>query len=174
MTMQTLSNIAIGLALVGYVLYRQMTWRVVARSRLWRMPIVFGAIGIVMLGQSKGDHLLTFIDAAAFVLELAISLGAGALMGKIATIRPRSVPADAEAAAAPTLESRTGWLGLGLWVALILIRVGIDFAASQLGAVLVTTTGVILIMVAANRVMRALVLVQRVDRMAAARSMINA
>lgn len=166
MTMQTLANIAIGLALVGYILYRQMTWRVVSRSRLWRMPVVLGAIGIVMIGQSKGAHLLTFIDAAAFVVELAISLGVGALMGRLATIR--------SSGSESVTESRTGWLGLGLWVVLILIRVGIDIAATQLGAVLVTTTGVILIMVAANRAMRALVLVQRVDRTAGARSMIDA
>lgn len=197
MTMQTLANIAIGLALVGYILYRQMTWRVVSRSRLWRMPIVLGAIGIVLIGQSKGTHLLTFIDAAAFVVELAISLGVGALMGRLATIRQCSVPARgteparsevrdrrrdrragetfrAADGSESVMESRTGWLGLGLWIVLILLRVGIDIAATQLGAVLVTATGVILIMVAANRAMRALVLVQRVDRTAGARSMIEA
>ena len=97
MTMQTLANIAIGLVLVGYIVYRQMTWRVVSRSRLWRMPIVLGAIGIVMIGQSKGGHLLTFVDAAAFVVELAISLGVGALMGRLASIRARGVPAGGEA-----------------------------------------------------------------------------
>jgi hypothetical protein len=185
MTLQTLANIVLGLALIGYILYRQTSWRVFARSRMWRMPIVLGAIGVVMIAQTKGAGVVTSVDAVALSLELAISAGFGAAMGALAVFRERTVPAGDAApivrsgrrgdrsrsdifraadGSEVAVESRTGWLGLGLWIALIVIRVGIDFEAVRFGAALVTATGVILLMVAANRAVRVLVLSQRVDR----------
>ncbi|MEO7124063.1 MAG: hypothetical protein ABI400_13285 [Lacisediminihabitans sp.] len=188
MTLQTLANIIIGLAVVGLVLYRQMSWRGFARSQLWRMPIAFGVIGVAMMAQTSGGRVVTSVDAIALAVELVISAGLGIAMGAMAVFRERTLPAGGAAPSARderhagrrdrnrpeifraadgsaiTVESRTGWLGLGLWVLLIVIRLGIDFEAGHLGAVMVTATGVILLMVAANRAVRVLVLIQRVDR----------
>jgi uncharacterized membrane protein len=189
MTMQTVSNILIGVLLVGWMLYRQMTWRVFSVTRMWRMPAILAVIGVVTIAQAKSSTAITTLDIVVLIVELAISLAVGALMGRIAVFRTRPAQGDDRLGsqnsggrrdrAEPTtfaasdgtrsvLESRTGWVGLILWVVLVIIRVGIDFGADQLGATLVTSTGVILLAVAANRIARVLVISQRAGRLIAA------
>jgi hypothetical protein len=53
---------------------------------------------------------------------------------------------------------------LALWIVMILVRIGIDVVATDLGSVLATTTGVILVMIAANRVARVGVLFARLQK----------
>jgi hypothetical protein len=192
MTTQTVANILIGVALIGWMLYRQMTWRVFAAARMWKMPAILAVVGVIMLAQTKSQAPISTLDIAILVVELAISLGIGAVMGRIAGFRIRPVRDEDRRGqddrggrrgdrAEPTtfaaadgtlsvLESRTGWVGLILWVVLIIVRIGIDFGAVQLGATLVTSTGVILLAVAANRIARVLVISQRVERLIAATS----
>ncbi len=94
-------------------------------------------------------------------------------MGAIAQFRPITAAAAATWAAkdnrrgtpAPRLESRTGAIGLVLWVALIAIRVGVDIWATHEGSHLAAATGAILLLVAANRFARTAVVVLRVQRM---------
>jgi hypothetical protein len=193
--MQTISNILIGVLLIGWMLYRQMTWRVFAAARMWKMPAILAVIGVIMLAQTKSQAPISTLDIAILIVELAISLGVGALMGRIAVFRIRPVRDDDQrgrddrggrrgdraevttfAAADGTvsvLESRTGWVGLILWVVLIVVRIGIDFGADRLGAALVSSTGVILLAIAANRIARVLVIGQRVERLIAAASSAN-
>jgi len=159
-TLHTLANILIGVALVGWIVYRQLTWRIVSISRMWRLPLFMAGIGIVMLAQTKDAHRISGTDLAVLIVELLISLGVGALMGRIAVFRPRRRTADGTET---VLETRTGWLGLVLWIVLIGVRIGVDALAMNMGAVLVTTTGVILLMVAANRVARVFVFAARVQ-----------
>jgi hypothetical protein len=199
MTMQTVANILIGVALIGWMLYRQMTWRVVAAAQMWKMPAILAVVGVIMLAQTKSQAPISTLDIAILIVELAISLAIGALMGRIAVLRTRPVrdedrrgrddrgdrrgrddrggrrdnrtePTTFAAAdgTVSVLESRTGWVGLILWVVLIVVRIGIDFGADQLGATLVTSTGVILLAVAANRIARVLIISQRVERLVAA------
>ncbi len=68
-------------------------------------------------------------------------------------------------AATPEFESRTGWVGMVLWVLMIGVRVGIDIWAAHAGAVIVTSTGVILLVLAANRVARTAVFSARVAKL---------
>jgi hypothetical protein len=180
MTIQTVANVLIGLALVCWICYRQLTWRPVSFARMWKMPAVLGIVGVVMLSQLKSAHTLNGLDIAVLVIELVISLAIGALMGQIAVIRPL----DREAALAyasrrssrrasrygsqadadlPAFETRTGWWGLALWIGMIALRIGIDVVATELGAAFASATGVILIMVAANRVARAFVIAARTE-----------
>lgn len=195
--MQTLANILIGVALVGWIVYRQLTWRVVSISRMWRLPLIMGGVGIVMLAQTKDVHRISAMDLAVLIVELVISLGVGALMGRIAVFRPRSIrpgdpgdplrhggvrmdrrderrddrryrrdraPERYNADGTETvLETRTGWLGLVLWIVLIGVRIGVDAAAMNMGAVVATATGVILLMIAANRIARVFVFAARVQ-----------
>ena len=65
------------------------------------------------------------------------------------------------------MESRTGWWGLALWVLVIVIRVGIDVLAAQAGSHLAASTGIIVLLVAANRAARTAVFAYRLDRMPA-------
>jgi hypothetical protein len=197
-TIQNIANILIGFALVAWIVWRQLNWQIVSISRMWRLPLIIGIVGVVMLSQQKDIHRLSVVDVAVLVIELVISLGIGAVMGKIAAFRPRDIrpgdPGDPlngrmsgrrdrrddrrydrdrvervlNADGTETvLESRTGWLGLALWIVLILVRLGIDVIASDMGSALAAATGVILVMIAANRLARTFVFAARVQKSAA-------
>jgi hypothetical protein len=162
MNSQTIVNALIVIVLVGWIASRQLRWRPVVVGRMWRMPILFGVIGIFLTAtQSKGATLTTF-DIAVLAIELVIALGVGAIMGRIAQFRP--LPRNAQPDA-PEYESRTGWVGMVLWVVMIGIRVGIDIWASGAGATIVTSTGIILLVLAANRLARTGVFAARVARL---------
>lgn len=158
MTVQEYADIAIGLGLVGWIVYRQLTWRIVSISRMWRLPLILGAIGAVMLAQMNGGHPVSSVDLVVLIVELVISLGIGLVMGRIAVFRAQTET---------VLESRTGWLGLALWIVLVMVRVGIEIVATGLGSTLASAMGVILVMVAANRIARVFVFAGRLQNRSA-------
>jgi uncharacterized membrane protein len=178
MSIQVLGDVVIGLALVVWICYRQMTWRPLAIGRMWRLPIILGIVGVVMLTTTTKTAALTGVDIAVLLIELVVSLGIGAIMGSLATIRPMSQQAIAQYNSAQaddrrgpsivTMETRTGWFGAALWIVMILVRVGIDFFATEAGSVIATSTGVILIMIAANRIARVGILANRHEKLAQA------
>jgi hypothetical protein len=111
-TIQNLANILIGLALVGWIVYRQITWRIVSISKMWKKPLILGAVGIVTLSQAKNVHQITALDLGVLVIELVISLAIGAVMGKIAVFRPRNIrPGDSSDLLAGRLGDRRGRRG---------------------------------------------------------------
>ncbi|WP_213814994.1 hypothetical protein [Glaciihabitans sp. dw_435] len=172
MTIQTLINVAVILVLVGWIGIRQLAWRPVEVARMWRMPLILGVVGVITV-SSDTSAALTTLDITLLVIELAVSLGIGALMGSIARFRPISAAAKAAHFAKNpkdttdvTLESSTGGWGLGLWIAFIVVRVGIDIWAGAVGSTIAASTGVILIMVAANRFSRTAVFAARTSRVA--------
>jgi len=189
MTIQTLADIVIGLFLIGWICYRQLTWRPADVSRLLRMPVILGAIGVVMLATTTGAHRLSAVDLSLLVIEIVLSLGVGVAMGAVAVFRPMSEEAIADYARrraergrdrgrgdglgallglaqdAVVHQTRTGWVGLVLWFVLIGVRIGVDAVAMNLGSQLVTSTGVILVMVAANRFARAWLIGRRLARL---------
>jgi hypothetical protein len=163
MTLQVLSNALVIIVLVGVIGIRQLNWRPIVVSRMWRFPAILAIVGVFLLAQSSGKTVLKPIDITVLVIEIVLSLGIGALMGKIAQLRPIEHPNTAAEHVA-TIESRTGWVGLCLWIALIVVRVGIDIFATQWGSQIATSTGVILILLAANRAARTGVFAYRIDR----------
>ena len=42
MSVQLIANVVIGLALVGFLAFRQMTWQYVDPARIWRPPVLSG------------------------------------------------------------------------------------------------------------------------------------
>jgi hypothetical protein len=163
MTLQVLGNALIIIVLVGVIGVRQLSWRPIVVSRMWRFPAILAIVGIFMMAQSAGKTVLKPIDITVLLVEIVLSLGIGTLMGKIAQLRPIEHPNTAAEHVA-TFESRTGAMGLSLWIALIVVRVGIDIFATQWGSQIATSTGVILIMLAANRAARTAVFAYRIDR----------
>lgn len=163
MNLQLIANVLLAVLIIGWVGYRQTTWRVAAPSRMWRMPVILGIIGVAMLAQSR--TVVTGLDVAVLAVELVISLAVGAWMGALAHFRrlesPVPVGKDGQVA---LYESRTGWWGLALWVVQIAVRIGMDVLAGHLGAHAATTTGVILLVLAANRAARVAVFAVRLDR----------
>lgn len=160
MTVQLLANTLLGLALVGYLAYRQASWQSVDPTRVWRAPVLMGAIGIVVLAQGTGA--VTTLDVVFLVVEALVAAGLGLVMGTLTRFRTVAVP-DRRGR---TLQSRTGWTGAGLWVALVVVRVVLDVVGAHLGAHLLTSAGAVLLTLAVNRAARALVVDQRIPRSA--------
>lgn len=164
MNLNVLGSIGLGLLILVWVGYRQTTWRPVDAGRMWRMPLILGLVGVAaLIGTTTG---FSAIDLAALAIELVISAATGAWMGALAHFRPLAVRPDAGSdLARARWESRTGWWGLALWVVVVATRVGIDVLAVRLGAQLVTSTGVILLVLAANRLVRVAVILSRAGRL---------
>ncbi|MGN6446132.1 hypothetical protein [Amnibacterium sp.] len=149
MSIQSLAEVLLALVVVGLLMSRQLRWRDFDPARALRMPIVLGAVGLLTLANLKGATV-TAVDGALLVVELLLSVGIGALMGRMSVFRP--APGGSGA-----LQTRTGWPGASLWIALLAVRIGFDALGASLGAHLLTQTGVILVLIAASRATAALV-----------------
>jgi uncharacterized membrane protein YidH (DUF202 family) len=158
MSVQLVANIVIGIALVGFLAYRQATWRYLDPARIWRTPVVMGVVGVVVLAQDTATISPT--DVVFLGVEALVSVGVGLAMGSITRFRTAPTADDR----GRTLQSRTGWVGASLWLVLIAARIGLDVLGAHLGAHTLTSTGTILLMLALNRAARALVVDQRVPR----------
>ncbi|GIT79856.1 hypothetical protein LLS1_15250 [Leifsonia sp. LS1] len=166
MSVQMLGNAVLIVLLIGWVGYKQLVWRPVVVARMWRGPAIFAVVGAVMLVQQVRPSELSALDLAIVVGELLLSLAAGAWMGAIARFRPlaRPMATGKDGRDTAEYESRTGVLGLILWVAVIAVRVGVDVVATQAGSHLAASTGIILLVFAANRAARTAVFAARLDR----------
>lgn len=166
----------LGLAVIAWICYRQMTWRVVDPARMWRGPLIFAIIGAGTIVTASKAVTLSATDLALLAVELVVSLGVGAVMGAIAHFRllsperaaayeARRRPDRRGATGAPVeYESRTSWVGVALWFVLIAVRIGIEVFAQHLGAAATASTGVILLVLAANRAARVGVLAWRLEQ----------
>jgi hypothetical protein len=167
-------DILIVIALLCLVLYRQFTWQLVTPSRVWRMPVILAAIGVVMIAQIKNLDRSSPLDFAIIAGEIVISLGLGTVMGFMARFRTRPQRASDVSGKndsghfdpnVAVIESRTGVAGAVLWVVLIALRVGIEILVTHyFPSALLASTGTILLVVAANRAARAFVMMQRLER----------
>jgi len=172
MSIVNIAEALLGVALVVWIVTRQMTWTAVDIGRMWRMPLILGLIGVVTLVSSGSTKALTATDLGLLAIDLAVAVVTGALMGFIAVFRPISEKSLAawrlrrrsEGAPEPTTESRTGWVGLVLWIVLIVVRVALGFWGHSLGSALAESSGVILLVLAVNRVVRTLIFSLRHDR----------
>jgi hypothetical protein len=144
-----LTDIVIGLAVIAYLCVRQLTWQPVDPARMWKPPIVLGVAGVFLLAR---QHVtIQPIGVVILILSGLAAAVSGTMMARIARFRP--------SAADPRLiESRTGWLGIVVWFALILVRVAFDVIGHRMGSDLAISTGSILLVVAINRAVNALVL----------------
>jgi uncharacterized membrane-anchored protein len=168
-------DIVIAIALLVWVVYRQTTWQLVDRSRLWRMPGIMAIVGVFMLIQSKSLTNVRPVDVLILVAELLITMALGAAMGSLARFRsrPQKESDVRNRSGRPTVfdpsvtvvESRTGALGAVLWIAVIAIRIGIELGVEHFfPSALLASTGTILLALAANRAARAFVVINRMER----------
>jgi hypothetical protein len=162
MNIQTIANAAIILLLVGFIAFRQLQWRPVIVARMWRMPIIFGVIGLFLVSTQTKGQAVTTLDMGVIVIELVIAVGVGAIMGRIAQFKKLDTGNTPQAA---EFASRTGWVGMVLWIVMIGIRVGIDIWATRSGAAFAASTGLILIVLAVNRLSRTAVFAARVAKL---------
>ena len=146
MSVQLAANILIGIALVAFLAYRQATWQYLDPARIWRGPLIMGVIGVVVLAQTKAT--ITSMDVVFLGIEALITVGVGLTMGRITRFRTVGTPDDK----GRTIQSRTGWLGAGLWIVLIVVRIGLDVVGVVVLAqtkATVTTTDVVFLAVEA-------------------------
>jgi hypothetical protein len=171
MSIVNIAEAVLGVALLVWILYRQMTWTAVDVGRMWRMPAILGLVGVITLVTTGSKAALTGVDLGLLAIELAVAVVTGALMGLVATFRPITEQGLARwrdrrrsDGPEPTTESRTGWIGLALWIVMIAVRVALGFWGHSLGSALAESSGVILLVVAVNRAIRTLVFSMRHDR----------
>lgn len=162
MNLQLLLNGLLALALVAFISFRQLRWRPINVARMWRMPLILLVIGLITIANQVKGERVTGLDIGVLAVELVIALGVGAAMGRLAQFRPLSRTGDPNQ---PEFESRTGWVGMVLWIVMIGIRIGVDVWALRNGALVAASTGVILIVLAANRAARTAVFAARVARL---------
>jgi len=153
---QTILNIIIALGIVGLLVFRQLRWRQFDPARALRLPVILTAIGIVLLARS-GISTVSTVDVTFLVIELVLSVGIGAAMGRLTMFR------DGAGSGHPR-EIRTGGWGASLWIVLIGARVGLDLLAGSLGGHLITQTGAILLLLGVSRATSALVVRGRLSR----------
>lgn len=173
MTISNAADILIAIGVLGWVIYRQLTWQIVRLSRLWRLPVILGVVGIIMLAQTRSLTVIRPLDLAILGGELVIALIVGAGMGRMATFRTRAQrPGDVDHRngerhdpAGTVIECRTGGWGAALWVILIVIRVGIELLVTQYDrSALLESLGTIVLVLALNRGARAFVVANRMER----------
>lgn len=172
MTTQTLLDIILGFVLLGWIGYRQLSWTAVAPERMWRMPAILAIIGVATLFQNSTGGTVTASDLGVLAIETVISIGLGAVMGLMAHFRPIGEQTLAafhardrgRSGSVPTLETRTGWIGMALWLVLIATRMGGEAYAHLAHSTLLTSVGVILLTVALNRAIRIVVITERAQR----------
>ena len=164
MTDSSSAELLVGLAIVVYLCSRQLTWRPVDPPRMLRIPILLGAFGVFSITQSSKVSSITRADVVILAVSAALSIASGLVMGRIARFRPIRADPNPRGSAAPTTESRTGWLGVGLWLALVTLRLLLDVLGRRSGAEVATSAGVFLVVIALNRAARALVFAGRLVR----------
>ena len=169
MDIQTLMNIAVGIVVVVWIGGRQLRWRPVTQRSTWTIPLLLTAGGIVLLANEVKPAAFTALGLGFLAIELALSVAIGSVMGVIAGFRRIDESTAASLARrgdpAPEWETRTGWVGMVLWIVLIGVRIGLDFLGERLGAgELLIATGTILFVVGINRLTRSAVLSYRLSR----------
>ncbi|HET6824656.1 MAG TPA: hypothetical protein VFH64_01920 [Amnibacterium sp.] len=162
MNLTTVADLVLGIGVIVLICVRQLSWTAVRPSRMWRLPLVLGVIGVFSLLRGS-PRALSGADVALLLVEAVVALGTGALMGRITVFRPiAAAPASLRPGEpAPSLECRTGWTGVALWAVLIAARIGVAVVGHRFGAVAVESTGVVLLVIALNRVARVAVVLAR-------------
>lgn len=155
MTSQNVLEIGLAVLVLGWIIYRQTQWQALDRARVWRGPIILVVIGVVSLRTAASGATLGTTAVALLVLEAVLAVAVGVGMGMLSQLR------NVDGA----LAARTGLIGSLLWFVMLALRLGVDVWASMDGAKIVASTGVVLLMLALNRVGRTLVLLRRAERL---------
>jgi hypothetical protein len=137
------------IAVVGYVISRQLTGEALRGKRVVLLPVILSVIGIADLGSNKVS--VRPVDIVCLVVGGIVVAAIGAAQGAVTR-----------------LESRNGSLwgqlpvkGLWLWVLLILARVAMTLVADGLDAKVAASGATILLMLGINRLGQAAVVVTR-------------
>jgi hypothetical protein len=147
--MSEVLEIVVGVAVVMYVIGRQLVGEPLRGKKVVVLPIVLTVIGVIDLSGNK--ERVKPVDIAFLALGAAVVAGIGLALGRITR-----------------LESRNGALwgqlpvkGLWLWLLLIVSRVLIMAIADGADAKVAASTSSILLMLGINRLAQAAVILPR-------------
>ena len=159
MDLHTVETVVIGLAIIAFITYRLSQWQSVRPSKLMRMPLILGVVGVISLAGS-GEQLLhtTVLDIALLGAELTIGVFAGWLIGRLTEIRTF----------ADGTKSKLVPAGIAVWLGFVAVRIGFGVAAAMLGASLAAMPGMTLIVIAVIKGVQGLMVHSRVVRHLAA------
>ena len=150
--------IVLAIAVIAFVTIRQTRWSPVSLGRLFRMPLIFGLVGIVMAVQAAarpgGLGHLGGRDVAVIAIELAVGVVAGWLMGRQTEI----------ATVDGVTRSRLRPAGLAVWLGFIGVRISLGVLGSVLGLGIVTQPMAIFLVLAVVKGIQALMVRERLDR----------
>ncbi|SEE87267.1 hypothetical protein [Streptomyces sp. Ag109_O5-10] len=137
------------LAVVAFVIVRQVCGEPLHGRRLVVLPMVLAVVGLARL--DKSGHHLTTADIACLVIGAAIAAGIGAAQGAQLRLEPRD----------GVLWARTPVRGLWLWLALVASRLAMTLVAMAFDAHVAASTTPILMLLGVNRLGQAAVITQR-------------
>jgi hypothetical protein len=115
-------DIAGALLITAFLVWNQMRSRPIVASRLALIPVLLVIVGLIQPGSVVPR---TGLGVWLLVLGLVLALGFGVARGLVAKVWVG--PGD------QFWRRGTGWL-LALWLASILVKVGLDLGGSRVGA----------------------------------------
>jgi hypothetical protein len=136
-------------AIVGYVIGRQLIGEPMRGKRLIVLPLVLTVIGAANL-HSSGRHA-GVADVVCIAISVVVAAGIGLAQGHVMRLESRS----------GSLWAQLPIRGLWLWLALVASRVTIMVAATGLHAHVAASTATILLALGANRLGQAAVVTVR-------------
>ena len=139
------------LVLIVGLIVRTVKGQYMDQRRLWGTPIILAATGVIYIPFTV--HALVAADVLLVIIELIVSVLVGWGLGALTTTQIAAVP-DRRGR---YLQIRSGWKGGALWTLFIAIRLGMQPVASVMHAQLITSPGVVLILVATARAVMAMV-----------------
>ncbi len=157
MSQQSIETVVIGLAVIAFITYRLSRWQSVRPSRLFRMPAVLGAVGVISLagsGQQLLRQHLGVMDVGIVGAELLVGVVAGWLIGRLTEIRTF----------ADGTKSKLVPAGIAVWLGFVALRIGFGVAASMMGASFAAMPGMTLIVIAVIKTVQGLMVRGRVER----------
>ncbi|HTW21578.1 MAG TPA: hypothetical protein VME70_15390 [Mycobacteriales bacterium] len=147
--MSELVRIVAVVAVVGFVIARQFRGEPLRGRRVVVLPIVLMVIGVIDLSSSH---------PTVRPIDIACLVAGGVLVATIGIAQGRAI----------RLESRDGALwgqmptwGIGLWVLLVTVRIGMTVVATGLHAHVAASSDTILLMLGINRLGQAAAIVWR-------------
>lgn len=154
MTADTLMYIALGVAALLWVSLRQLTWRPADPVGLAKQPVVLVAGGL-FVGWKTWDVALLGgagpLDALVILLELAVAIAAGVLMGRVSDVAQTDV--------GPRFRLRP--VGLLMWFGVLAVRLGLTALALFDGLRLASSSALILVMIGVVKAAQAVVVHRR-------------
>jgi C4-dicarboxylate transporter len=137
------------LAIIGYVITRQLRGEPLRGKRLILLPAILTVVGIVDLGRST-QHLAA-VDIVFIAISAVVAAVFGVWQGKVMRLEARDA----------VLWGQMPASSLWLWFAFIVARIGVNVVASGFDAHVAASTAPLLVTLGVNRLAQAAMIAPR-------------